>query len=56
MAGESTRSSRIKTESVAEVKFKCRICGKEKPISQMKVITRFRPVVVVCEECESGLR
>ena len=45
-----------KKEAAAEVTFKCRLCEKEKPISDMKTITRFRPVVVVCRDCEKDLR
>ena len=57
MAGEKTKSgSKAKKEPVTEVMFKCRLCEKEKPISEMKVIARFRPVVVVCRECESNVR
>jgi len=57
MAGEETKSAgKTKKESMAEVMFKCRLCEKEKPISEMKLITRFRPVIVVCRDCESTLR
>ena len=45
-----------KKEAATEVTFKCRLCEKEKPISDMKTITRFRPVVVVCRDCEKDLR
>jgi transcription elongation factor Elf1 len=34
------------------VTFKCRLCEKQKPISEMKIIKRFRPVIFVCHECE----
>ncbi len=57
MAGEAVKGdSKVKKESTAEVKFKCRLCNKERPISEMKIIARFRPVVVVCQECESSIR
>jgi len=57
MAAEETKSAgKTKKESVTQVTFKCRLCEKEKPITEMKLITRYRPVVVVCNECEKGLR
>jgi hypothetical protein len=57
MAAEGTkRGGKTKIEQPAEVTFKCRLCEKEKPISEMKLITRFRPVVVVCRDCEKNVR
>jgi hypothetical protein len=55
-AEEAKTGSRAKKEPMAEVTFKCQLCEKEKPISEMKTITRFRPVVVVCRECEKDVR
>ena len=55
-AEESKSASKAKKETTAEVMFKCRLCEKEKPISEMKIITRFRPIVVVCRDCEKDLR
>jgi predicted SprT family Zn-dependent metalloprotease len=57
MAAEETKSaSKAKKDTTAEVMFKCRLCEKEKPISEMKIITRYRPTVVVCRECEKNVR
>lgn len=53
---ESKGGSKVKKEQPAEVMFKCRLCEKEKPISEMKTITRYRPVVVVCRDCEKDIR
>ena len=56
MAGETTKGgSKAKKQPAAEVMFKCRLCEKEKPISEMKIITRFRPVMVVCQACEKSV-
>jgi hypothetical protein len=52
---ESKNASKSKKETTAEVTFKCRLCEKEKPISEMKLITRFRPVLVVCRDCELSI-
>jgi transcription elongation factor Elf1 len=57
MAGEASKGdSGTKKQSPAEVTFKCRLCGAQKPISEMKVITRFKPVIVVCQDCEKIVR
>jgi transcription elongation factor Elf1 len=57
MAAEATKSgSKEKKQKTAEVTFKCRLCEKQKPISVMKTITRFRPIIVVCQDCEKYLR
>jgi ribosome-binding protein aMBF1 (putative translation factor) len=40
----------------AEIHFKCRLCGKEKPLQEMRTVTRFNPVLVVCEDCARTLR
>jgi hypothetical protein len=53
---ESKAAGKQKKETAAEVTFKCRLCEKEKPISDMKLITRFRPVIVVCRDCEKLTR
>ncbi len=57
MAEAKSRSETKPRKSASgEVTFKCRLCEKQKPISQMKVITRFRPVIVICRDCEKGIQ
>jgi hypothetical protein len=41
---------------VSGVTFKCRLCEKQKPISEMKIIKRYRPVIFVCSECEKTIQ
>ncbi len=50
--------SQAKTKKVIgiEVTFKCRLCEKQKPISEMKIIKRFRPVMFVCQDCEKTIQ
>jgi hypothetical protein len=55
-AEEAKGGNKAKKDAVLEVMFKCSLCEKEKTISEMKTITRFRPVVVVCRECEKLVR
>ena len=57
MAAETTKSgSKAKKHKTDEVTFKCRLCEEQKPISEMKIIARFRPFIVVCRDCEKTLR
>jgi len=57
MAAETSKGSgRAKKQETSEVTFKCRICQMQRPISEMKIITRFRPVMVVCQSCEKDIR
>jgi hypothetical protein len=39
-----------------EVRFKCRVCGQEKPILDMRTVNRFSPVLIVCKDCNRTLR
>ena len=57
MAAETSKGgSKAKKQETAEITFKCRLCEEQKPISEMKIITRFRPVMVVCQDCEKDIR
>jgi hypothetical protein len=55
-AEEAKGGNKAKKDAVLEVMFKCSLCQKEKPISDMKTIALFRPVVTVCRECEKDVR
>ena len=50
--------SKVKSGIAAsnEVTFKCGLCEKQKPISEMKIIKRFRPVIFVCQDCEKVIQ
>jgi len=57
MAGETLKGGhKTKKQEAAEITFKCCRCEAQKPISEMKIVTRFRPVIVVCQDCEKELR
>ena len=57
MAGETSKGGhKAKKQETAEITFKCRRCEEQKPISEMKIVTRFRPVMVVCQNCEKEVR
>ncbi|MDD5127260.1 MAG: hypothetical protein PHR43_04065 [Dehalococcoidales bacterium] len=40
----------------AKITFKCKVCGKQKNIEDMRTVTRFFPPLVVCPECERHVR
>jgi hypothetical protein len=44
-----------KAETMA-ITFKCRLCEKDKPLEDMRTVTRFVPVLVVCRDCAKKLR
>jgi hypothetical protein len=46
------KSNAKPTATGSGVNFRCRLCEKQKPISEMKIIKRFRPVIFVCQDCE----
>jgi hypothetical protein len=57
MAKEAPRESdKAKRRIPQEITFKCRLCETQKPITEMKIITRFRPVITVCQDCERKVR
>jgi len=33
------------------IMFTCRFCGKQKPLEEMRVLTRFFPPVPACRDC-----
>jgi ribosomal protein S14 len=39
-----------------EIKFRCRRCGRERPLSEMRSVARFLPVLIVCRDCARELR
>ena len=39
-----------------EVTFKCKYCGKHKPLDDMRTVDRYFPPVIACSECAEKLR
>ena len=35
-----------------DIIFTCKYCEKDKPLSEMVVVTRFSPPLVTCKDCE----
>jgi hypothetical protein len=38
------------------VSFNCKVCNQPKPLSEMRVLTRFFPLQIVCKDCEKVVR
>ena len=49
-------AEKVKKPAAFEVVFLCARCEKRKPLADMRMVTRFVPVLVVCEECAKELR
>jgi hypothetical protein len=55
MAERADKTEQTKNPS-DEIKFLCRRCGLEKPLSEMRSVARFLPVLIVCMDCAKELR
>ena len=56
MAKEQLKeTARTRKPEPGEVSFRCQRCQKMKPVKEMRVITRFFPLFVVCQDCEKEL-
>jgi hypothetical protein len=55
-AGKSKAAEKPKKPAAPEITFLCRRCEKRKPLAEMRLVTRFVPVLVVCADCARELR
>jgi transcription elongation factor Elf1 len=53
---EQASKTETKEKPQEEIKFHCRRCGRERPLSEMRSVTRFLPVLIVCKDCARELR
>jgi hypothetical protein len=56
MAASAKKGAKAGSQKSREITFKCQRCEKLKPIQEMTSITRFRPVLIVCQDCAKELR
>jgi transcription elongation factor Elf1 len=57
MTAEKTKQpDETKEKEPKAITFRCQHCDKEKLLEEMRVITRFFPLLVVCRECEKEIR
>lgn len=43
------------SDKAKEITFKCKICGKTKPLSQLRELRRFFPLIVACSDCDDRM-
>ena len=55
-AEESKKSEKAKRQRSGEITFKCQSCQRQKPLEEMRVVTRFFPMPVICRDCEKEMR
>jgi hypothetical protein len=57
MGGKSTGSTtKGHKPQPREITFLCQMCQKQKPLAEMRLVTRFVPPLVVCQDCARDLR
>ena len=57
MTAEKTESKKkTKEEETKEITFRCQSCDQYKPLKEMRVITRFFPMLIVCQDCDKEMR
>ena len=49
------KTDKAKGKGPGKIVFRCQGCGKYKQLEEMKVIKRFFPMLVVCQECEKEM-
>ena len=53
---ESNNEDKTKGKRPKTITFKCQSCQGQKSLEDMRVITRFFPLLVVCRDCEKEMR
>lgn len=56
MAEKKEATAKTKKQKQTEVSFRCQRCEMPCPLEDMRSVTRFNPVLVVCKKCEKELR
>ncbi len=53
---ELMNKKKPKAKETKEITFKCKFCGRSKPLDEMVALTRFFPPIVVCRDCKRKMR
>jgi hypothetical protein len=56
MAAKAKTKVEAGTPDNPKVTFKCPLCEKDKLLEDMRTVTRFNPVLIVCSDCNRTLR
>ena len=56
MAEKIQDTDKVKRQKPLGITFKCQRCNKRKRLEEMRSVTRFVPMLVVCRDCEKEIR
>jgi len=56
MTTELLDSGQSEAKQTRGITFRCKFCGKTKPLDEMRTLARFFPPVVACQDCEKKMR
>jgi predicted SprT family Zn-dependent metalloprotease len=56
MAEKKETAVKAKKKKQQEIFFRCQRCETLRPLEDMRSVTRFIPVLIVCKKCEKELR
>ena len=56
MAEKKETAVKTKKTKKTEITFRCQRCDTLRPLEDMRSITRFIPVLIVCKKCEKEMR
>ena len=56
MTIEVLNKKQIEVSENKEVTFKCKFCGKTKPLDEMRFPKGFSPTIVACRDCEKMMQ
>ena len=56
MAEKKDTTVKTKKKKPQEITFRCQRCEALCPLEDMRSVTRFIPVLIVCKNCEKELR
>ena len=48
-------NDKVKAVAAKQITFKCKSCGKSRPVDEMNILNRFFPPLVVCNSCEKEM-
>jgi hypothetical protein len=53
---EAVNKEASEAKKTKKITFRCRFCGRSKPLDKMELLTRFFPPIVACRDCERKMR
>jgi len=56
MTTEVLNREQPEPKETKEITFRCKFCGKDKSLDEMRTLTRFFPPIVACRDCEKKMQ